>query len=360
LRQYVLDSATEQYKSDTSNGSDMQCVSQLLQSKLQTVVMLDAALPVLNAKLSSGNVQTDPVAANRDASFPPPPPSLGRTESGTVSVLYRSNSFTSADLSALSPGLPLGVSMLPGADDSNLDDLDHKGLLRWLPEGLGADMETFNARRGLRRGPLNNAESGVYCTSMSKYGYEEGEHRFNVKVVSYQSGEPIIGLARLPITLAAAVGSRPEQKDIGWGNRLLYVHGREPVPFGPKMSAGDIISIKFNASRGTISFYRNNAHIGIAVGPEGSGAAVELELSSGSYHPVVSLCNVGDAVEFFSFHSASKRKVRKAGSIEKHLKVPDWLKPLKESISLLRSCALHEIPPQILQHQVLFIPPNSL
>ena len=56
--------------------------------------------------------------------------------------------------------------MLSGADDTNLDDLDHKGLLRFLPEALGADMETFNARRGLRRGPVNNAEAGVYNTSM--------------------------------------------------------------------------------------------------------------------------------------------------------------------------------------------------
>ena len=78
---------------------------------------------------------------------------------------------------------------------------------------------------------------------------------------------------------------------VGWSNRTLNVHYpvrdidlnrvvmiTTAVPFGPQIQRGDIISMQVDWRRKIISYYRNMAFVGIAVGSETeSGAAVVMD-----------------------------------------------------------------------------------
>ncbi len=325
LRTKVLELSNKLYKTETSNGSNMNTVSKLLQLCVQVVIVIDAAVLALDSLAHK--------------------PSLSRMIS------------TPSPFDVVK--LPPNVVALTGSDDTNLNDLDSKGLLRWLPEASATNLETANSRRSVRRKPVADGEDDqgdIYSTALSKYGFEQGVHTWNIRVTQYTNGEPIVGLASLPISTSIHVGSSTAQNDVGWGNQQLYVRGRDPIPFGPKVSPGDIVSIEVDVGRGSVSLYRNSALIGLAVGPLDSGALVETSIGSGPFYPAVSLRNIGDTVEFVEFPLKSQSLPKtgtEGGAAEASLVVPEWLKPLKEVVATVRACVQHEIPPHVLHRYFL-------
>lgn len=111
--------------------------------------------------------------------------------------------------------------------------------------------------------------------------------------------------------------------------------------------------VKVDMVRGTVAFYRNEAFVGVAIGPSNSGSELELVLGKGPYHPAVSLSTLGDSVSFVT---------RNFGSVGLGLGVdddilPSWFIPLKDSIVLLRSCAARELPVSVILSD--FIPQCS-
>ena len=170
-----------------------------------------------------------------------------------------------------------------------------ENFLCWLPsENKDINIETSDGRRTVRYGPM--AGDGKYRSAMCKYGYESGLNLFHLKVNSFTDTPPIIGIALPSASMMEQIGSN--RFSIGWGGQNLYVNGAAAVPFGPKVVTGDLLSVEVNLIKGTISFYRNEAFVGLAVGPPKSGASMELTLGKGPYHPVVSLWNLGDSVTF--------------------------------------------------------------
>lgn len=269
MRAAILEAATELFKADTKNGSSPQNASRQLQQLVQVLIIADSTILAVESHFTPA--LTSSAASPRKARV---------------------------------ANLPHGVASLGGTEadpDVNLNDIDGKGLLRWMPLASAANMETANARRLVRRMPVSEAgseDSGVYSSALSKYGFEDGLRIWDVVVTHFTAGEPIVGIAKLPFSPDALVGSLSHEFGIGWGGQQLYVMGLEPVAFGPKVSPGDVVTVALDLAAGTVAFHRNKALVGIAVGPEGSGAVVEMSLGLGPFYPAVSLCTAGDAVEF--------------------------------------------------------------
>jgi hypothetical protein len=145
---------------------------------------------------------------------------------------------------------------------------------------------------------------------------------------------------------------------IGWGSETLYVNGLSPVSFGSKILQGDLISVEVNITDGTVSYYRNEAFIGIAVGPPNSKAAVQVSLGDGPYFPAVSLSSLGDSVSFakrtnFTSISTTFNENMPSSKASNDSLLPDWFIPLRESITLLRSCAARELPVSVIKSEFL-------
>lgn len=265
LRNCVVDIASELYKKETKGGTSLQNASRLMQLMVQLIVVIDSTLATLDSQLQKIS-----------------PSSLA------------SNAASSLDL-------PKGIVALTGGDDTNLHALDGKGLLRWLPEGSAENIETANARRLVRRQPVpetGDPFAGKYTSALCKHGFESGRWVWDIRVVDYftAGADPIVGLAKLPFSPLAPAGptsdrSSTSEWSITWGGRNLYVCSSEPIAFGPKVSAGDVLSIELDLNKGTVSFYRNRAFVGLAVGPPNSGAVVEASIGSGPFYPCVrSVC----------------------------------------------------------------------
>lgn len=52
----------------------------------------------------------------------------------------------------------------------------------------------------------------------------------------------MIGLALPAASMKEKLGSN--KFSIGWGSQTLYVNGATPIPFGPKIVQGDVISVE--------------------------------------------------------------------------------------------------------------------
>jgi hypothetical protein len=339
IRESVVAASNNLYKADTNNGSDTSKVSKLLQLCVQLIVVIDALIG--SATGSSGGTTARPSSASAG--------SMSNKSSSSTTTMVRVPSRT------ITKSLPEGVVALEGDDNLFLHAVDQRGLHRWLPEGLPDNLELASARRVLRRKPVSGNEGAdLYSTAMSKYGFQSGIHSFNIRVLEYTNGGPIIGVAMLPIAPTVQLGASAEQFDIGWGNQFLYVQGNEPVPFGPIIRPGDIISVTIDVGKGSVSFFRNSALVGVAVGAANSGAVVETAIGVGPFYPAVSLRNFGDSVEFANVPLTTSKLSEPTNSVDKGSLVPDWMKPLKEAVFTMRSFLSREVPPSILSSR--FVP----
>lgn len=187
---------------------------------------------------------------------------------------------------------------------------------------------------------------------ISKYGYESGIHIFHVSLNKFARPSPIVGIALPAVPRKGPLGS---MFGIGWGSQMLYVNGTTPIPFGPKFLEDDVISVELDLIKGTISFYRNEALVGIAVGPVKSEASIQMDIGKGPFYPAVSLFSLGDSVSFVkkSFYGSSKTSLVGIDSIANNI-YPDWFLNLREFMVLLRSCAARELPISVIENE--FVP----
>jgi hypothetical protein len=334
LRENVTEVSTNLYRSDTGNGSDTTKISKLLQLCVQLIVVIDAF-----ASSMSGN----------SGGATPRAPLSTKSTQASIAALSRSSSSRGS-----APTLPEGMTTLDGDDNSFLHAQDGKGIMRWLPEALPDNLELANSRRILRRKPITGSEGAdVYSTAIGKYGFESGIHSFNVRVAEYTNGEPIVGIAMLPVSPAVQLGTSADQVDVAWGSQKLFVRGNEPINFGPIIRPGDIVSITIDVGKGTVTFSRNSALIGLAVGPPNSGAVIEMSLGAGPFYPAVSLRNFGDIVEFVNVPFSSDPKGLGSATADRSSIVPDWMKPLKDSVATMKSFLSREVPQNILTTRFL-------
>ena len=225
-----------------------------------------------------------------------------------------------------------------------------ENFLRWdTTTTASLNIETSDARKTVRRGPLPN--DGATHTIISSFGFESGVHIFHISINKITGTSPIIGIALPAVPRKSTLGSN--NFSIGWGSQMLYVNGASPVPFGPKFLESDIISVELDLIKGTITFYRNEALVAVAVGPKKSDACMQMKIGRGPFYPAVSLFSLGDSVSFVSrpFYGSSENT--RVSSYTNHI-YPDWFLPLRESMALLRSCAARELPVSVIENE--FVP----
>ena len=85
------------------------------------------------------------------------------------------------------------------------------------------------------------------------------------------------------------------------GDGFCVAAGRG-TPFGPRLAIGDTVESCVDARLHTVSFAVNGARVGVAVGPPGSGTAIELPRAIGVARDIDSelgfvsspICHIGE------------------------------------------------------------------
>jgi len=126
------------------------------------------------------------------------------------------------------------------------------------------------------------------------------------------------------------------------------------VPFGPEIYSGDIVSVEVDMLHGLIIFFRNSVVVGVAVGPIGSGAYVELDLLKvcGSLHFFGSLNSIGESLLLLQTLSSSVVCDALSLTVQDD-DLPSWLKCMQDSVQILQSCKHSSIPKSVLLDEFL-------
>jgi hypothetical protein len=96
-------------------------------------------------------------------------------------------------------------------------------------------------------------------------------------------GAIITPLGTDPTSGSGILGSEGMANSIGWSaDGQLFAHfvgvGEQQAAFGNGYRPGDVVRFLADVGEGTVAFLRNEACVGIAVGPGGSGAAIEFDI----------------------------------------------------------------------------------
>jgi hypothetical protein len=142
-----------------------------------------------------------------------------------------------------------------------------------------------------------------------------------------------------------------EAVSIGWSGQRLCMSGREDVAFGPAVRSGDIVSVDVDVGAQTVSFYRNFAYVGLAVGPPGSGAAIETATGifggnspSVKYYPAVTLVEKSSRVEFVAAPAALHETAGGNPAVGRADSSPDWIAAYLETANMLQACTSRDVP----------------
>jgi hypothetical protein len=225
----------------------------------------------------------------------------------------------------------------------------------WMDSNLGPKLELADNNRTVRRKAF--VLSGDFSSALAATGFSAGIHACHVKLSHFSVTGPCIGAAVASIPVGASLGATGDSFSVGWYDQTLIVSGEaNPVPFGPKFAVGDVITVSIDVDNKKISFNRNYAFVGLAVGPPGSGAAVERVLDGDfTLHLAVSLGNAGDSVQILDSLPPPVAPVTSLTSLAAtNSEMPDWFKPVREAVMLLRSASARELPASVFSKD--FIP----
>lgn len=126
------------------------------------------------------------------------------------------------------------------------------------------------------------------------------------------------------------------------------------LKFGPQIFSGDIVSVKVDLVSGRISFFRNSVLVGIAVGPAGSGAAVELNMLEIDGSMFFMSCIKSPGVSLSLLQSLSMSMVDTTPSVKRnHCYLPEWLHCMQDVVHILKSSQQHAIPRSVLVEEFL-------
>jgi hypothetical protein len=212
---------------------------------------------------------------------------------------------------------------------------------QWSPDACGIAMDTLYARSTAKKGPRGG---GNYSSVLAAFGYTSGVHKWNLTLRQFSGQGPIIGIAHSSINLNQNLGV--DVHSVGWQveSQTLTVGGQSRA-FGPKCASGDVITVTLNFNTKTLTFHRNEALVGVAIGPEGSGALFEMDLGSLPYHPAVCLCDTNDEV---AIHEVGDGLM---ASDDREL--PEWFVTIQQVVELLRSSANRQLPLSVLEREFL-------
>jgi len=252
-----------------------------------------------------------------------------------------------------------GSNTIEAAPSSERIDSHHsQSRLCWSPSHVPANLSISSDGRILTCMSFVENNGQASC-AISREGYtQSGVHKFflEVKSVTLSSGLTI-GLIALSDN-----GEEPSFKMSldNSGNLTVVVAGQivsNVQQFGYNIHVGDVVVIDLNLQSKTVTVHCNHAFVGVAVGPMDSGAACEIDLD-GIFqvipvHLCVSLTQPGDSVQLIRPLPPPLAPVTSMTSLIKDSEWPDWFTPVREAVTLLKSCYVRELPTAVLLRDFL-------
>ena len=220
----------------------------------------------------------------------------------------------------------------------------------WSPAALGSKVEIFTRPNIIRL----REDSGIVeeRTALATATLTAGMHKWSYKLEQFDGSCPLLGVA---IVCAKEDGS-DEPLSLSWTSNELHVMGCPPISFGPTLSRGDTVGVKVDIGVGLsgfkVWFYRNEALVGLALGPVGSGAAFEKTAKVRVCSPAVTLASKNDTVSIYEGISVTL-KAREVDPAELDLTTPQWLSKLTQLVTLLHSFSVRKLPLQYLKSDVV-------
>eukprot|EP01041_Mallomonas_annulata_P001367 gene1367-2639_t len=233
-----------------------------------------------------------------------------------------------------------------------LRDLTTSNDVHWdTAPAAGSDLVLSNDMRAVKlsenqtvRSQLRTATAtATAVTVFSSQVMSLQSYSWNVKVSFTGPGNigPSVGLASPHSTLGQELGLHKAPStlsllslSLGWRSGQLHLNGMQPVAFGPLINTGDLVGITVTLSPFSVTFYRNSAKVGLAVGPPGSGAAIEIYLEVTQYRPAVSLFYPEDA----ALIRTGITSIGKDDSDSTDEIIPSWMRSLRQTSELISSC----------------------
>jgi hypothetical protein len=322
----VIDKITAEQS--TAGNFSAQGVPQHLQSLVQCAIVLVARLTEMKSTKADEVQLIQPGTC--DASLTPNSPVSRTSSNNACGGVYHLVDVT--NLRYLDPVSAIEIGVMFANEPG----------VRWLNNYI-ENVEVFPCM-------CHSAVQDGHKTVIGNIGYYgSGTHVFHVKLGMVDSSDkathPAVGCMlacgvsdlskfqlgkRSPVTDEAAFS-------FGWVNNELSVLGGDTattVLFGPPCVAGDIISIHVDLDAWTVSIARNLFMIGLALGPTGSGAAIEFDLRvlQAPLHPAVSLHDSTLVHLIDVFLPPPLYGVK----FPLNIKLPAWLSSLQEVVKLLQ------------------------
>lgn len=298
LKSVIIDLATKQHNVEfTINGGNSTEISQLLQALVQASIVLDSSVSLLSLDKNS----------------------LSRKKKVPLEVIPEVES--KEDMEICTPEVQQG----------------------WNPSVLGANLELSDSNKTVRK---HDFVFAGYSTCQYTHPFTTESITKHVKLVYFCENGPIIGVSVLNIDLNQQIGITSDKFSIGWGDGKLYISTlQEPISFGPKFSLNDIVSVTVDLEKRSISFYRNQAFVGVAIGPVGSGAVYEYDISHRDLYLGVSLGAPNDTVQLMESVPSPLAPTSSLTALPSGM--PEWFEPIRSAVMLLRSCSARELPASV-------------
>eukprot|EP00752_Nemacystus_decipiens_P002251 g2132.t2 len=214
-----------------------------------------------------------------------------------------------------------------------------------------------------------------------------GMIRWHVKVTGLYSSGPRIGVAQ-PQSLS---GNRRVERPpwlLVWDGvgsiQMITPNGKGArLSFGPHVKAGDMVTVEVDALKKAVTFYRNQALVGLAFGPVGSNACIEHGETADSLpwrdgeplHLAVVLGSTDDAVQvvqpppplcpaiaslspsgnasWWGTGMAAGAGRGSSGGTGAAARSPEWLGCVRESMELMSALLSRELPATFVAKELL-------
>ncbi|CAN0181713.1 unnamed protein product [Pylaiella littoralis] len=208
-----------------------------------------------------------------------------------------------------------------------------------------------------------------------------GVIRWHVKVLGLSASGLRIGVGQPRIKPNPRTNTITEEMPpwmLGWSCggslELDTCNGKSSFSFGPQVKADDTITVEVNALKKEVRFYRNQALVGLALGPDGTQALIEH--NEIDYYPwrhreavylAVVLSNADDAVQIVQPPSplcpmmttvspsgdASWWGAEFGGGSLGGVRNEEWLKCVRESMELMSASLNRELPATFVEKDLL-------
>lgn len=216
-------------------------------------------------------------------------------------------------------------------------------------------LELFHGNQGIRKSPAGSTASATEqeepVSARANIGYSSGVHSWDV-VIQKCHGRVSIGISFDSISTNVELGA--DSHSHGWENKVfrsklrLQDDVQDRLTFGTKVYTGDIIQVQLDLNQGTLSYRRNGAFLGYAIGDSSTGAVIQKKLE-GMFYPAITLFYPGDEILL----RPSSTQCTPMSASGQPPKQEHWYTESYRAIEMLQDYKEHQRVPKILIEQDL-------